>query len=148
MTIRVAESRGYAISYADAGDGPAVVLVNGFASPAAEWRKFGYVDRLADRYRVLVVDSLGHGQSAMPHDADAYRAPDAADIIAAMDAAGIGRADSGRTEAVSRFPSRVNRRRGLSGRVMTKLSFESPASLLHSRGDPRGEETNSESSPR
>ena len=75
LTIRVAESRGYAISYADAGDGPAVVLVNGFASPAAEWRKFGYVDRLADRYRVLVVDSLGHGQSAMPHDADAYRAP-------------------------------------------------------------------------
>ncbi|MHB8469947.1 MAG: alpha/beta fold hydrolase [Gaiellaceae bacterium] len=93
MTIRVAESRGYAISYEDAGEGPAVVLVNGFASPAAEWRKFGYVDRLVDRYRVLPVDSLGHGQSASPHDWEAYRAPDvAADIVATMDAVGVGRA--------------------------------------------------------
>jgi hypothetical protein len=45
LSIRVAKSRGYAISYEDDGYGPAVVLVNGFASPAAEWRKFGYVDR-------------------------------------------------------------------------------------------------------
>ena len=93
MSVLVAESRGYAISYEDDGDGPAVVLVNGFASPAAEWRKFGYVDRLVDRYRVLAVDSLGHGRSATPHDGEAYRPPDvAADIVAAMDAAGVARA--------------------------------------------------------
>jgi pimeloyl-ACP methyl ester carboxylesterase len=93
VAIHTTESRGYAISYEDDGDGPAVVLVNGFASPAAEWRKFGYVDRLTDRYRVLAVDSLGHGQSATPHDGEAYRPPDvAADIVAAMDAAGVERA--------------------------------------------------------
>ena len=93
LAVRVAESRGYEISYEDAGAGPVVVLVNGFASPAAEWRKYGYVDRLADRYRVLAVDSLGHGHSATPHDADAYRAPEvAADVVAVMDAAGIDRA--------------------------------------------------------
>jgi pimeloyl-ACP methyl ester carboxylesterase len=93
LPVCVAESRGYAISYEDDGDGPAVVLVNGFASPAAEWRKFGYVGRLVDRYRVLAVDSLGHGRSATPHDPEAYRPPDiAADIVAAMDAAGLERA--------------------------------------------------------
>jgi len=69
------------------------VLVSPFATPAAEWRKLGYVDRLVDRYRVLAVDSLGHGRSGTPHDGDAYRPPDvAADIVAAMDAAGVGRA--------------------------------------------------------
>jgi pimeloyl-ACP methyl ester carboxylesterase len=93
LALRAAESRGYTISYEDDGHGPAVVLVNGFASPAAEWRKFGYVDRLVDRYRVLAVDSLGHGRSATPHDGEAYRPRDvAADIVVAMDAAGVERA--------------------------------------------------------
>ena len=93
VAVRTTESRGHRISYEDVGAGPAIVLVNGFASPAAEWRDRGYVDRLAYRYRVLSVDSLGHGQSTTPHDWEAYRVPAvAADIIAAMDAAGFERA--------------------------------------------------------
>ncbi len=90
---RIARSRGYAISYEDAGQGSPVVLLPGFMGTAAYYRDAGYVNRLAATRRVLIVDPLGHGQSDKPHGADAYRAPDvAADVIAVMDAAGLERA--------------------------------------------------------
>jgi pimeloyl-ACP methyl ester carboxylesterase len=93
LTLRSAESRAYTLSYEDVGDGPAIVLVNGMASPAAEWRERCYVDRLVERHRVLSVDSLGHGRSETPHDWGAYRAPEVGtDILAVMDAAGVERA--------------------------------------------------------
>jgi hypothetical protein len=93
MNVRTTESRGHRISYEDAGEGPAIVSVNGTASPAAEWRDGGYVDRLVGEFRVVSVDSLGHGQSATPHEWEAYRAPAiATDIVAATDAAGVERA--------------------------------------------------------
>lgn len=89
----IARSRGYAISYEDAGQGSPVVLLPGFMQSAADYRQAGYVDRLAATRRVLIVDPLGHGQSDKPHEAEAYRAPDlAADVIAVMDAAGLERA--------------------------------------------------------
>jgi pimeloyl-ACP methyl ester carboxylesterase len=45
---------------------------------------------LAERYRVLVVDPLGHGLSDKPHEWQAFSKPDiAADAIAVMDAAGV-----------------------------------------------------------
>ena len=89
----IARSRGFAISYEDAGQGTPVVLLPGFMSSAADYRQFGYLDRLAATHRVLMVDPLGHGRSDKPHDAEAYRAPDvAADVIAVMDAAGLERA--------------------------------------------------------
>jgi pimeloyl-ACP methyl ester carboxylesterase len=89
----IAKSRGYAISYEDAGQGSPVVLLPGFMQSAADYRQAGYVNRLAATRRVLIVDPLGYGQSDKPHGADAYRAPDvAADVIAVMDAAGLERA--------------------------------------------------------
>jgi len=90
---RIARSRGYAISYEDSGQGSPVVLVPGFMQSAADFREAGYVDRLAARHRVLIVDPLGHGRSDKPHEADAYSAPGvAADVIAILDAAGLERA--------------------------------------------------------
>src|SRR5881628_2408208 len=92
-TPRIARSRGYAISYEDAGEGSPVVLVPGYMQSAADYREAGYVDRLAAKHRVLIVDPLGHGRSDKPHEADAYRAPGvAADLIAVLDAAGLDRA--------------------------------------------------------
>ena len=86
-------SRGYWISYEDAGTGFPVVLINGFTGRAAEWRDLGFVDRLAPPYRVLSVDSLGHGLSDKPYAWEAYRAPMiAADLVAAMDDADVERA--------------------------------------------------------
>ncbi len=85
----VARSRGYAINYEERGKGSTVLLVPGFMQSASDWRRSGYVERLADRWRVLVMDPLGHGWSDKPHDANSYRAPDvAADVIAVLDAAG------------------------------------------------------------
>jgi pimeloyl-ACP methyl ester carboxylesterase len=91
--VRTAQSRGFDISFEDAGTGNAIVLVNGFGGSAAEWRDVGCVDLLCDSYRVLSVDSLGHGASSAPHDWRSYRAPDVgADLIAVMDAANVHRA--------------------------------------------------------
>jgi pimeloyl-ACP methyl ester carboxylesterase len=91
--LRSAKSRGYAISYEDAGAGSPVVLVPGFMQSATDYRRAGYVDRLAATRRVLIVDPLGHGQSDKPYEAAPYRAPEvAADVIAVLDAAGLERA--------------------------------------------------------
>jgi pimeloyl-ACP methyl ester carboxylesterase len=89
----IARSRGYAISYEDAGQGPPVLLLPGFMQSAADYRQNGYINRLAATWRVLTVDPLGHGRSDKPHEADVYRAPEvAADVIAVMDAAGLEKA--------------------------------------------------------
>jgi pimeloyl-ACP methyl ester carboxylesterase len=89
----IARSRGYAISYEDAGQGSPVVLVPGLMGSAFDCRQAGYIEGLATSRRVLVVDPLGHGKSDKPHEAEAYAAPDvAADVIAVMDAAGVERA--------------------------------------------------------
>lgn len=86
----VARSRGYAINYEERGEGRPVLLVPGFMQSASDWRRSGYVDRLADRWRVLVMDPLGHGWSDKPHDTASYRSPGvAADVIAVLDAAGV-----------------------------------------------------------
>ena len=86
-------SRGYAISYDDAGAGPAILLIPGSTMSAADWRDAGYLDQLVGSHRVLSIDPLGNGLSDKPHDPDAYRWPDvAADLIAVLDAAGVDQA--------------------------------------------------------
>lgn len=91
--VRSARSRGYTISYEDAGDGAPLVLITGLTGSAQQMREDGYVGRLAAARRVLNVDPLGHGRSEKPYGWEAYRSPDvAADVIAVLDAAGIERA--------------------------------------------------------
>lgn len=93
VVTRETLSRGYAISYDEAGSGPAILLIPGSTMSAADWRDAGYVDQLAAAHRVLSVDPLGNGNSDKPHDPDAYRWPDvAADLVAVLDAAGVDRA--------------------------------------------------------
>jgi pimeloyl-ACP methyl ester carboxylesterase len=90
MTTR---SRGYTISYDDAGSGPVIVLLPGGTMSAADWRDAGYVDELVGTHRVMSVDPLGLGSSDKPHEIAAYRLPDVADdVIAVMDAAEVDRA--------------------------------------------------------
>lgn len=86
-------SRGFTIHYQVAGAGPPLVLVPGTLSSAAHWEMFGYVAALADEFRVLAVDPLGHGLSDKPHAHDAYHAAGVtADLIAVLDAESIERA--------------------------------------------------------
>jgi pimeloyl-ACP methyl ester carboxylesterase len=90
MEIHTTTSRGHSISYEDHGGGEPLVLVPGLGSPAREWRDRGYIEPLAARYRVLIVDPLGHGRSDVADDPDEYRSPDVGeDVVAVLDAAGV-----------------------------------------------------------
>jgi pimeloyl-ACP methyl ester carboxylesterase len=88
-----AASRGYRIHYVTFGDGPAIVLLHGYPMWGGRWIDRGYVDRLQQRFRVIVPDLLGHGESDKPHDPAAYGNPNiAADVRAVLDAEGVGAA--------------------------------------------------------
>jgi pimeloyl-ACP methyl ester carboxylesterase len=77
---------GVGIDYAEAGQGPAVVLLHGFASDARiNWVRPGIVEALAAAgLRVVYYDARGHGRSDAPHDGAAY-----AGHAMAADAAGL-----------------------------------------------------------
>lgn len=82
---------GLRIHYRTVGDGQPLVLIHGWsASGATNFDAFGWTDALAGRYRLLLPDLRGHGASAKPWRAAAYTFPAlAADVVAAMDAAGV-----------------------------------------------------------
>jgi pimeloyl-ACP methyl ester carboxylesterase len=59
---------GYRLHLLEAGSGPAVLLLHGFAGSAEDWRPTA--ELLArSGYRALAVDGLGFGRSAKPADA-------------------------------------------------------------------------------
>ncbi|MGO9451514.1 MAG: alpha/beta fold hydrolase [Candidatus Binataceae bacterium] len=87
------DSAGVSIHYEDRGTGAPVVLVHGFAANADNnWSVTGWIDLLARSYRVIALDSRGHGKSGKPHDAAAYGATMEDDVIRLMGHLGIGRA--------------------------------------------------------
>jgi len=86
-------SRGHKISYRTEGTGTPLVLLCGFSRWADNWWDVGYVEQLADTYRVVAIDRLGHGGSDKPHDPAEYLEHlIVADIVAVLDAEGIDRA--------------------------------------------------------
>jgi pimeloyl-ACP methyl ester carboxylesterase len=85
--------RGHRIHYTTEGEGPLVVLQHGMLMDAGVWKQGGFVDALTDRYRVACVDSLGHGLSDQPSDADRHRQEQrAGDIVAVIDDLGCAHA--------------------------------------------------------
>src|SRR5215510_9942561 len=50
------------ITWREAGNGPALVLLHGIGSGAASW--LGQFEGFGDRYRVLAWDAPGYGESA------------------------------------------------------------------------------------
>lgn len=73
-----------------------IVLVHGFASNRNEgWRRTGWYGAFERRrVRCVALDQRGHGESAKPHDAQAYeRARLAGDVIALLDHLGLGQVD-------------------------------------------------------
>jgi pimeloyl-ACP methyl ester carboxylesterase len=91
-------SDGLEIAFDDIGprEGRPVVLVHGFASNRKEnWQRLGWYGAFErKRIRCLALDCRGHGESAKPHDPDAYsRVAMAGDIIALLDHLGVARAD-------------------------------------------------------
>lgn len=73
------------------GDGPAVLLLHGFAGSARNWRP--QIRALAGAYRTLAYDARGHARSAAPADPAAYDAAAlVSDGVRVLADHGIGRA--------------------------------------------------------
>lgn len=82
---------GVRLHYEDAGSGPAVLLHTGGGGDGRMWDLAGYTAALAG-YRTLVLDHRGHGGSDCPPGQSAHRLPEYVDdVIAVLDAAGVGR---------------------------------------------------------
>lgn len=87
-----AGQRGQKIHYTVTGSGPTVVFQHGLLGSAASWTELGYVSALEDAYRVVCIDSLGHGESDKPDDASLYtRDQRAGDVLAVVDEVGAER---------------------------------------------------------
>jgi pimeloyl-ACP methyl ester carboxylesterase len=87
---------GLRIAYESVGQSEPVLLVHGFASSRAQnWRATGWYEALTGAgRRVIAVDCRGHGESDKPTDPALYDYMlMAGDLLAVLDAEGIGRAD-------------------------------------------------------
>ncbi|MGH6890007.1 MAG: alpha/beta fold hydrolase [Rhizomicrobium sp.] len=96
MTLFAQSPDGLRIAYEVVGEGPAVLLVHGFASSRAQnWGATGWYKVLADAgVRVIALDCRGHGDSDKPHDPAHYSsALMSADILAVAAATGARPAD-------------------------------------------------------
>ncbi len=73
------------------GAGPAVLLTHGYGWSSQTWR--GQVAAFEDRYRIIVWDMRGHGESDYPDDPALYSlAHTVADMAALLDACGVDKA--------------------------------------------------------
>jgi pimeloyl-ACP methyl ester carboxylesterase len=59
-----ADLHGHRAIYRTVGEGPPVVLIHGMVNSSRHWKDVAL--RLADRYRVIAPDLIGHGDSATP----------------------------------------------------------------------------------
>jgi pimeloyl-ACP methyl ester carboxylesterase len=85
----IADSQGVRIAWESHGDGPPLLLVQGLGYGRWGWRPM--VEPLASRYRVIVFDNRGIGDSDKPPGP--YTAAEmAGDALAVLDAAGVARA--------------------------------------------------------
>lgn len=80
------------INYQVQGTGPPLVLHHSFGQSLAVWYDNGYVEALQEAYRLILIDSRGHGASDKPYSPAAYSLEArAADVAAVLDALGIDR---------------------------------------------------------
>ena len=57
------------------------------------WRRRGYVEALGDKYRLILLDARGHGNSGKPHSPEAYSSElMVSDVVAVLDDLGVDKA--------------------------------------------------------
>jgi pimeloyl-ACP methyl ester carboxylesterase len=82
---------GVKLYYEDHGAGPAVLLSHGYSATSQMWR--GQIAALKDRFRIIVWDMRGHGQSDYPAEQALYSEPHTvADMAALLDHCGLEKA--------------------------------------------------------
>lgn len=113
-TSAIAEVNGVKLYYAVWGDGPPVILLHGGAGNGDHWAN--QVPALAAKFKVIVVDSRGHGRSTRDDKPMSY-ALMADDVVALMKelklekAAMVGWSDGGATalDLAIRYPEHVSK---------------------------------------
>src|SRR5436853_1805912 len=91
MFMPTIDRDGVSIYYEVHGSGPALLLSHGYGATCRMWD--GQVAAFADRYRLVLWDMRGHGQSGDPSDPALYsHALTVGDMAAVLDACGIERA--------------------------------------------------------
>src|SRR5262249_15070387 len=84
------DNKGVSIHYSVEGDGPPLVFGHGITSSSDIFYERGYVAALKPKYRLVLIDFRGHGQSDKPHDPASYEAKVfASDIVAVLDDLGM-----------------------------------------------------------
>lgn len=141
---------GTRIVYDDEGDGPAVVLLHGFAADAhLNWRAPGVIGPLlAAGCRIVAPDARGHGGSEKPHDPQRYEGGAMArDVTALLDHLAIESCalvgySMGAITALRVTPNEPRARRlvlgGIGGSILrsrTSAQREAIASALDAAGD-------------
>jgi pimeloyl-ACP methyl ester carboxylesterase len=94
---RFAARDGLELAYREIGDGRPLVLIHGFTGSGLQWLNHGHAAAIAARgHRVILPDMRGHGDSARPHDPEAFP-PDvlADDTLALIGALGLADYDLG-----------------------------------------------------
>lgn len=80
---------GTKIAYDVQGEGPLLLLLQGFDEMRKVWHETGYVERLRHHFRVVTMDRRGIGESDRPLDPKSYHVEQMlADICAVADACG------------------------------------------------------------
>jgi pimeloyl-ACP methyl ester carboxylesterase len=83
-------NKGISIHYRVEGDGPPLVLGHGITDSSNVFYERGYVAALKPKYRLVLIDARGHGQSDKPHDPLSYASEKvASDIVAVLDDLGM-----------------------------------------------------------
>jgi pimeloyl-ACP methyl ester carboxylesterase len=91
--MQAVSADGVRIDFETTGHGQPLVLLHGFFGDRTSWWSTGYVDALASRFLLILIDARGHGRSDAPHDADSYRIDrQVRDVLTVLDALGIGQA--------------------------------------------------------
>jgi len=86
------DNDGIRIHYEVEGDptDPPLVMQHGTSGDLATWRDRGFTERLVGRFRLILIDARGAGQSDKPRDIESYSQTNrASDVIAVLDDLGI-----------------------------------------------------------
>ena len=85
-------NEGIRIYYEVEGEGAPLVLHHSLTRSLEAWKDFGYTQKLAKDYQLILIDARGHGASDKPHDPGAYRTNwMVGDLVAVLDELGINK---------------------------------------------------------